>query len=164
MTRRHRPEADFHLAAKRSYFIFMGINDALAQGAEAGDLNMAFPKMRTTEHAQAVEELDREIREFVRHEVETNPGRQPENESELVASNIYSLLQRVSATSLQEIDKLITELESSRDMLESEATRVQHEILEYSTLSQAALQSTKIITESLIKLKKVRDAPTRSDW
>src|SRR5262245_29277275 len=116
--------------------------------------------MRTTEHAQAVEELDREIREFVRHKVETNPGRQPENESEPVASNIYSSLQRVSATSVQEIDKLITELESSRDMLESEAARVQREILEYSTLSQAALQSTKIITESLTKLKSSRRADT----
>jgi hypothetical protein len=124
---------------------------------------MAFPKTRTTEHTQAVEGLDREIREFVRHEVVTNPGRQPENESELVASNIYSLLQRVSATSLQEIDKLITELESSRDMLQSEAARVQREIVQYSTLSQAALQSTKIITESLTKLKKAPDVPTRSD-
>ena len=81
-----------------------------------GDQNMALRKMRTAEHDQAVEELDRDIREFVRHEVVTNPGRQPENESELVASNIYSLLQRVSATSLQEIDELITELQSSRDM------------------------------------------------
>jgi hypothetical protein len=124
---------------------------------------MAFSKMRTAEHGQAVVKLDREIREFVRHEVVTNPARQPENESELVVSNINSLLQRVSATSLQEIDNLITELESSREMLQSEAARVQREIVQYSTLSQAAMQSTKIITESLSQLKKVPDAPTRSD-
>jgi hypothetical protein len=124
---------------------------------------MASRKTRTAEHDQAVEELDREIREFVRHEVVANPVRQPENESELVASNINSLLQQVTATSLQEIDSLITELESSRDMLQSEAARVQHEIVQYSTLSQAALQSTKIITESLIQLKKVPDAQTRSE-
>jgi hypothetical protein len=119
---------------------------------------MALREKRTAGHDQAVEELDREIREFVRHEVVANPGRQPENESELVASNINSLLQRVTATSLQKIDSLITELESSRDMLQSEAARVQHEIVQYSTLSQAALQSTKIITESLTQLKKVPDA------
>jgi hypothetical protein len=135
--------------------MFIGINDALALGAETGGSNMALRKMRTAEHDQTVEELDREIREFVRHEVVTNPGRQAENDSELVASNINSLLQRVSATLLQEIDNLITELESSRNMLQSEATRVQHEIVQYSTLSQAALQSTKIITESLTQLKKV---------
>jgi predicted ATP-dependent Lon-type protease len=122
-----------------------------------GDQNMALRKMRTAEHDQTVEEVEGEIREFVRREVVT------ENESELVASNINSLLRRVTATSVQEIDKLITELESSRDMLQSEATRAQREITQYSTLSQAALQSTKIITESLTQLKKVPDAATRSD-
>jgi hypothetical protein len=124
---------------------------------------MAFRKMLTAEHDQTVDEVKGEIREVERREVVTNPGRQPENESELVASNINSLLQRVTATSVQEIDKLITELESSRDMLQSEAARVQREIIQYSTLSQAARQSTKIITESLTQLKKVPDAPTRSD-
>jgi hypothetical protein len=123
---------------------------------------MALRKMRTAEHEETVEKLDREIREFVRHEVVTNPAHQPENESELVASNINSLLQRVTATSLQQIDSLINELESSRDMLQSEAARVQREIIQYSTLSQAALHSTKIITESLTQLKKVPDAPILS--
>jgi hypothetical protein len=123
---------------------------------------MALRKMRTAEHEETVEKLDREIREFVRHEVVTNPAHQPENESELVASNINSLLQRVTAASLQEIDSLITELESSRDMLQSEAARVQRAIVQYSTLSQTALQSTKIITESLTQLKKVPDAQIRS--
>jgi len=124
---------------------------------------MAFGKMRTAEHDQTVEEVKGEIREVVCREVVTNPGRQPENESELVASNINSLLPRVTARSLQEIDNLITELESSRDMLQSEAARVQREIVQYSTLSQAALQSTKIITESLTQLKRVPDVPTGSD-
>jgi len=119
---------------------------------------MALREMRPAEHDQAVEELDREMREFVRHEVVTNSGQQPGNESDLVASNINSLLQRVSATLLQEIDSLITELESSRDMLQREAVRVQREIVQYSTLSQTALQSTKIIAESLTHLKTVRSA------
>jgi hypothetical protein len=39
-------------------------------------------------------------------------------------------------------------------MLQSEAARVQREVLQYSTLTQAALQSTKIITESLTQWKK----------
>jgi hypothetical protein len=125
---------------------------------------MAIRKVRyTAEHDQPEIEVEGEIREFVRREVATNPGRQLENESELVASNINSVLQRVSAASVQEIDKLITELESSRDMLNSEAARVQRELVQYSTLTQAALQSTKIITESLTQWKKVPDAPTRTD-
>jgi hypothetical protein len=158
--RKRQPE--FHVAAKRSYFHVHRGSMMRSRGApKSGDQNMALREMRTAEHDQAVEELDREIREFVRHEVVSNPRRQPENESESVAININSLLQRVTATSLQEIDSLITELESSLDMLQSEAARVQREIFQYSTLSQTALQSTKIITESLTQLKKGSDAQTR---
>jgi hypothetical protein len=117
---------------------------------------MAFRKTRdTVEHDQPAEtEMEGEIREFVRRDVVTNLGCQPENESEMVASNLNSLLQRVAGASVQEIDQLITELEASRDMLQSEAARVQREVAQYSTLTQAALQSTKIITESLTQWKK----------
>jgi transcriptional regulator of heat shock response len=133
-----------------------------SHGRANGGQNMAYRKTRNTaELDQSVEEVEGKIREFV--QVVTNPERQPGSESELVASNINSVLQRVTATSVQEIDQLITELEASRDMLQSEAARVQREIVQYSTLSKAALHSTKIITESLTQWKKVPDAPTRSD-
>jgi hypothetical protein len=126
---------------------------------------MALRKARyIAEHNEPAEmELEGEIREFVSRDVVSNVGRRPENESELVASNINSVLQRVTATSVQEIDALISELESSRDMLHSEAARVQREIVQYSTLIQGALHSTKIIAESLTQWKKVPDAQTLSD-
>ena len=109
---------------------------------------------------KAVEtEVEGEIREFVRRDVATL-RRQPENDSEMVASNIGSLLQRVAGTSVQEIDKLIGELQTLREMLHNEGARVQREIVEYATLSQAAMQSTKIIAESLTHWKKVPDAPS----
>ena len=121
---------------------------------------MAFRKMRNTvEHDEPAEtEVEGELREFVRRDVVTNLGRPPENESEMVASSINSVLQRATATSVQEIDNLITELQTLRHTLHSEATRVQREIVQYSTLTQAALQSTKIIAESLTQLKKAPDA------
>jgi hypothetical protein len=121
-------------------------------------------RRETVEHEQPAEmAVEGEIREFVRGNVVTNLGRQPGNESELAASNINSVLQRVTATSVQEIDKLITELRALSDMLHNEAARVQREIFQYSTLTQAALQSTKIIAESLTQLKKVPDVSTLSD-
>jgi hypothetical protein len=43
-----------------------------------------------------------------------------------------------------------------RDTLQSEAARVQREIVEYATLTQGALQSTKIIAESLKKVSGAR--------
>jgi hypothetical protein len=126
---------------------------------------MALRKARyIAEHDEPAEmELEGEIREFVSRDVVSNVGRRPENESELVASNINSVLERVTATSVQEIDALISELESSRDMLHSEAARVQREIVQYSTLIQGALHSTKVIAESLTQWKKVPEAQTLSD-
>jgi len=106
--------------------------------------------------------VEGEIREFVRRDVATL-RRQPESDSEMVASNIGSLLQRVAGTSVQEIDKLIGELQTLREMLATEGARVQREIVEYATLSQAAMQSTKIIAESLTHWKKVPDAPSIRD-
>jgi hypothetical protein len=106
--------------------------------------------------------VEGEIREFVRRDVATL-RRQPESDSEMVASNISSLLQRVAGTSVQEIDKLIGELQTLREMLHKEGARVQREIVEYATLSQAAMQSTKIIAESLTHWKKVPDAPSIRD-
>ena len=103
--------------------------------------------------------VEGEIREFVRRD---GPSlrRSPEMDSELVANNISTLLQRVAGSSVQEIDRLITELQTLRDMLQTEGARVQREIVEYATLSQAAMQSTKIIAESLTHWKKVPDAPS----
>ena len=112
---------------------------------------------------QAASEVEGEIREFVRRDVASNLRRQPESDSEMVASNISSLLQRVAGTSVQEIDKLIGELQTLREMLHAEGARVQREIVEYATLSQAAMQSTKIIAESLTHWKKVPDAPSMRD-
>ena len=126
---------------------------------------MALRKKReTVEHDQpAGTEVEAEIREFVRCDVVTNRERRPENESEMVASSINSVLQRATTASVQEIDKLITELQTLRHTLHSKGAQVQREIVQYSTLTTAALHSTKIIAESLTQLKKSPDASTLSD-
>jgi hypothetical protein len=104
-------------------------------------------------------QVEGEIREFVRRDIATF-RRQPESDGEVVANNIGTLLQRVAGTSVKEIDKLIVELQTLREMLQKEGARVQREIVEFATLSQAAMQSTKIITESLTQWKRVPDAPS----
>ena len=104
--------------------------------------------------------MEGEIREFVRRDVATSLRRQPESDSEIVANNINALLQRVAGTSVKEVDKLIVELQTLRDMLQTESSRVQREIVEFATLSQAAMQSTKIIAESITHWKRIPDAPS----
>jgi hypothetical protein len=141
-----------------TFFIFI-------RRGKQGDQNMGYRKMRNTvEDDQPTEtKLEGEIREFVRSDVVTNRKRQPESDSELVASNINQLLQRVAGTSVQEIDRLITEMQTLRDALHSEAARVQSEIVQYSALTRAALESTKIIAESLTQFKRAPDAPALPD-
>ncbi len=79
-----------------------------------------FKSRDSSEIESAVEtEVEGEIREFVRRDVATL-RRHPESDSEMVASNINSLLQRVAGTSIQEIDKLIAELQTLRDRLSTE--------------------------------------------
>ena len=110
---------------------------------------------------QAVEAaVEGEIREFVRRDG-ANLRRASETDSEMVANNITTLLQRVAGTSVQEIDRLIAELQTLRALLQEEGARVQRELAEYAHLSQSAMQSTKIIAESLAQWKKIGDwSPT----
>jgi hypothetical protein len=107
-------------------------------------------------------EVEGEIREFVRRDAATL-RRPPDGDGQMVAGNISSLLQRVSGSSVQEIDRLIADLQTLRDRLELEGERVRRDIVEYATLSQAAMQSTRIIAESLTQWKKVPDAPSISE-
>jgi hypothetical protein len=83
----------------------------------------------------------------------------PEAESEVVANSIGSLLQRVAGSSVREIDQLIGELQTIRSLLEGEGARVQREIIEYAHLSQSAMQTTKVIAETLGRCKAPADAP-----
>ena len=91
-----------------------------------------------------------EIREFARRNVAT--PRQPlQVDSELVANSISTLLQSVAGSSgPAEIDRLMAEMHTLRDLLQAESARIQREITEYAHFSQSAMQTTKIITESLV--------------
>ena len=108
--------------------------------------------MKSSEVAK-VERVAQEIREFVHRDLATL-RRQPESGIEIVPTDIGALLNRVAGTSVQEIDKVISELQALRERLHSKGERVQREIVEYATLSQAAMQSMTIIAESVAVWKK----------
>jgi hypothetical protein len=117
-----------------------------------GGINMSL--LRSRENAQANEaaeifsQLEGEIREVVSRG-STAPRPRQGNDNELAASNIGSILQHVTGTSVQEIEKLIAELQILRDMLQREGTRVQREIVGYAALIQNSKQSITTISESL---------------
>ena len=120
---------------------------------------MGIFERETTGLEQAEAEVEGEIREFVGRDA-AGLRQRPENDGTMAADNISSLLQRVSASSVQEIDGLIRELKILRERLHNEGERVQREIAEYASLNQAAMQSTKVITEGLSHWERVPDAPT----
>ena len=110
--------------------------------------------LRSPQRAQANEtvevfsKLEGEIRELVSRDTAA-PRLGRGNDSESAAITIGSMLQHVSGTSVQEIEKLIAELQVLRDMLQKEAARVQREIVGYAALIQNARRSMATISESL---------------
>ena len=63
----------------------------------------------------------------------------------------------MAGASIAEIEKLISELESLRDLLQSEGQRVQREISGYAQLSQAAMKSTRMIADDVAQWKGTAD-------
>jgi hypothetical protein len=107
----------------------------------------------------APSEFEGEIREFIRRDVAHLRRPPGEGTSEQAVTNINSLLDRVSGSSVSEIDSLITDLRNVRDFLQTEGERVQREIQSYAQLSTVAMTSVKIIAESMAQWKtQVSDA------
>ena len=113
----------------------------------------------------AVSEVEAGIRDFVRNDV-AYLRRPPhgaggdmalEPNAEATVNNVNSLIQRVAGTSLSEIENLISELESLRDLLHAEGQRVQREIAGYAQLSQAAMKSTRMIADNVEQWKRTAD-------
>ena len=113
----------------------------------------------------AVSEVEAGIRDFVRNDV-AYLRRPPhgaggdmalEPNAEATVNNVNSLIQRVAGTSLSEIENLISELESLRDLLHAEGQRVQREIAGYAQLSQAAMKSTRMIADNVAQWKRAAD-------
>ena len=112
----------------------------------------------------AVSEVEAGIREFVRNDIAylRRPAAAAETapldaNAEATVNNVNSLIQRVAGTSLAEIEKLISELESLRDLLHAEGQRVQREISGYAQLSQAAMKSTRMIADNVTQWKRAAD-------
>jgi len=129
------------------------------------------PKIESTETTEvdndlaAVAEVEAGIRDFVRNDIAylrrpmavntTEATLDPS--AEATVNNVNSLIQRVAGTSLSEIENLISELEALRDLLHAEGQRVQREISGYAQLSQAAMKSTRMISDNVQQWKRTAE-------
>jgi len=103
-----------------------------------------------------------EIREFIRRDVAHLRRPRPDLETaaatgDSAAENLNSLIRRVAGASMEEIDRVILELQAVRDMLRNEGERVSREISGYASLSHAATTSMKVIADSITQW---RSGPT----
>ena len=106
----------------------------------------------------AANAFEGEIREFVRRDVAfVRRQREAEPAAAPVADNLNALIRRVSGASMEEIDRVIFELQSVRDMLRGEGERVSREIAGYASLSHAAMTAMKVIGDSLTQWKSAPD-------
>ena len=72
------------------------------------------------------------------------PATQPETDTE-----IAPIIQKLGATSIADIDNLVSELQEARDYLQSEGERIRAETVRYISLTGAASASVKIILDAL---------------
>jgi hypothetical protein len=115
--------------------------------------------MKPVDGSETPSEFEGEIREFIRRDVAHLRRPQQQEASGEAVNSIHSLLDRVSGSSVTEIDGLITDLSNVREFLKAEGERVQREIASYAQLSQVAMTSVKIIAESMSQWKaQVSDA------
>lgn len=109
---------------------------------------------------QASSEFEGEIREFIRRDVSARRPGEPITTSQAESDNLNSLLERVSGATVAEIDRLISELQTIRSLLQSEGDRVRREITGYAGLSQSAVATMKVINDTLSQLRPSTTAAT----
>ena len=105
--------------------------------------------------SQKVAEFEGELQDVVRKNV--TYWRKPFDTGSDGAEAINAVIQRVAGASLNEIDHVIGQLESMREVLRREGERVQHEIAGYAEVSQSAMASMKIIAEGLARWEQPAD-------
>ena len=102
---------------------------------------------------QAVAAFEGEIREFIRRDTQRS---ERDAAADAPAENLNTLIRRVAAASMEEIDRVILELQGVRDTLRSEGERVSRDISGYASLSHASMSAMRVIGNNL---RQWRDAP-----
>lgn len=113
----------------------------------------------------AVTDVEAGIRDFVRNDIaylrrptpSMVPPSDPVEVAEAAVNNVNTLIQRVAGQSLEEIENLIEELENLRDLMHNEGQRVQRELAGYAQLSQAAMKSTRMISDNVSQWKRAAE-------
>lgn len=109
---------------------------------------------------KALDIIENETRDLIHVGPPLTP--RPETDVEIAA-----LIQKVGASSISEVEKIIEKLQEAKDFLESERERVQRETERYTTLTQMASASVKIISDTVAGWREaghpLRNSPSASE-
>jgi hypothetical protein len=101
-----------------------------------------------------VSSFEGEIREFIRRDV---APRRPRGDAppagDPAADHVNKLIDQVSGGSMEQIDRVILELQGVREMLRTEGERVTREISGFASLNHAAMTAMRVVAESLAQWK-----------
>ena len=114
------------------------------------DTNDLHTETVTASTTASVDRVEGELRAFIRRDVSLHRTRRDNVDA---STDLGSLVDRMAGASIQEIERVMAELANVRDRLRNEATRLQGELNNYAATSQAAMNSMKIVGDSLVKWK-----------
>jgi hypothetical protein len=100
-----------------------------------------------------VTSFEGEIREFIRRDVAPRRTQSEAAAGDPAADHVSKLMSNVSGAAMEQIDRVILELQGIRDMLRNEGERVTREISGFASLNHAAITSMKVIADSLAQWK-----------
>jgi hypothetical protein len=131
-----------------------------------GPEKFATPDRRSSEKLIDVDQaaanpFEGETREFVRRDVSVLHRQRSEVDAanDPAADSLNTLVRRIAGASMEEIERVILELQGVRDTLRSEGERVSREISGYANLSHASITAMKVIGDNLKQWKNAADKP-----
>lgn len=129
-------------------------------GSEKSGPEKYAPRRRVPEKLAEVAQaaatsIEGEIRELVRRDAAFLREQHTEGDAAAspAAENLNALIGRVAGASIEEIDRVIRELEGVRTMLRREGERVSREIAGYASLCHASMTAMTVIGDSLKQWK-----------
>jgi hypothetical protein len=99
----------------------------------------------------AASELAGEIGDFVRSDASFLRARRRAGGTEVPIEEMRSMLHRISAAPMNEIARVILELETMRDLVRHEGERIEREIKDYVSMSETAMASTRSLAGDLAR-------------
>jgi hypothetical protein len=104
-------------------------------------------KLSNIDHA--ADAFEDNLRDSLRHSPRQQRSNTDDPANDPPAENVNELIRRVAGASIEEIDRVILELQKVRDVLLNEGKRVSDEFARFATLSHMSMAAMKTIADSL---------------